>query len=100
MDILPEPLRFDWDSGNIKHLIKHDVSPQEAEEVFSKRPPVAASDVMHSRKERRYFILGITTFNRRLFIVFTIRRNNIRVISARDMTQEEEDAYEELENNS
>ncbi len=100
MDILPEPISFDWDAGNINHLSKHEVSPQEAEEIFSKQPPIAPRDMEHSVQERRYFILGKTRFNRRLFAIFTIRKSKVRVISARDMTQAEEDAYEELESNS
>lgn len=100
MDILPEPINFDWDSSNISHLLKHDVSPQEVEEVFSKQPRITSRDINHSLRDRRHFMLGKTRSRRRLFIVFTIRQNKVRVISARDMTQAEKDAYEELEKNS
>jgi uncharacterized DUF497 family protein len=49
MDILPEPISFDWDNGNLpKNLHKHDVSYQEAEEMFSNDPLVITSDIQHS----------------------------------------------------
>jgi len=102
MDILPEPTAFDWDRGNIdKNLKKHDVTPQEAEEVFSNEPLVLASDIKHSTsKGRRFFALGKTKTGRRLFVAFMIRGNKIRVISIRDMTKAEGDAYENYEENS
>lgn len=102
MDILPEPIAFQWDAGNIdKNLRKHDVTVQEAEEVFSNEPLIVSSDKEHSTsRERRWFALGKTRSNRRLFTVFTIRNNNIRIISIRDMTEAEEDVYENYEENS
>ncbi len=65
------------------------------------KPFVMAADREHStNKERRMFALGKTNADRRLFIAFTIRRNKIRVISARDMTTAEKDAYEDFEEDS
>ena len=43
-------------------------------------------------------MLGHTDPGRRLFIVFTVRNNRIRVISARDMSRKERKIYEELGN--
>lgn len=40
-------------------------------------------DGPNSRREDRYYVLGKTDNERLLFIVFTIRNNKIRVISAR-----------------
>lgn len=98
MEILPDPTAFDWDDGNLhKNITKHDVSWQESEEMFSNKPLVLAHDLKHSNaKERRLFALGKTKANRRLFVVFTIRDNKIRVISARDMTRAEDNAYEDF----
>ena len=41
-----------------------------------------------------YFALGETDIGRLLFVVFTIRNNLIRVISARDMNRRERKVYE------
>ena len=99
MEILPEPVAFQWDRGNLhKNIAKHDVSWQEAEEIFGNKPLVLSQDLKHTTaKERRMLALGKTKANRKLFIAFTIRINKIRVISARAMTRAEEDAYEDFE---
>ncbi|MBA3071645.1 MAG: BrnT family toxin, partial [Nitrospirae bacterium] len=55
---------------------------------------IAVQDAQHSQKEPRYFALGCTDAGRHLFIVFTIRENLIRVISARDMNRKERRLYE------
>jgi uncharacterized protein len=102
MDILPEPISFEWDNGNLpKNLQKHDVTYQEAEEIFSNDPLIVTSDTEHSLPyERRYWALGRTRSNRRLFAAFTIRDNKVSVISVRSMTEIEEEVYEEFEKDS
>ena len=90
---------FDWDQGNIKkNWERHKVSFIECEEVFFNRPLVVLEDTSHSKSEGRYYALGRTNDDRHLFIVFTIRNNRIRVISARDMNRRERRVYgEEIE---
>jgi len=39
--------------------------------------------------------LGVTNEGRFLFVVFTIRRGRIRVVSARDMNKKERNIYHE-----
>ena len=86
---------FDWDEGNLlKNWEKHRVSASECEQVFFNRPLVAGLDAKHSGKEARYFALGIADSGRGLFIVFTLRRKKIRVISARDMSRRERKVFE------
>jgi uncharacterized DUF497 family protein len=64
---------------------------------FFQEPLVVRSDVRHSKGENRYYVLGQTGAGRRLFVVFTVRRKLIRVISARDMNRNETEAYERYE---
>jgi uncharacterized DUF497 family protein len=52
-------------------------------------------DESHSKFEPRYYVLGRSNDGRHLFIVFTIRRNKIRVISARNMSRRERRIYRE-----
>ena len=73
------------------------MTPEEAEDVFFHEPLVVRSDVRHSKSEKRYYALGQTGARRRLFVVFTVRRKLIRVISARDMNRNETEAYERYE---
>ena len=85
---------FDWDDGNrTKNWIKHQVSTAECEELFFNLPLLFADDSQHSQEEKRYYVLGQTNAGRLLFIAFTIRSNKIRVISARDMSHKERQAY-------
>lgn len=86
---------FDWDDANRnKNWIRHSVTPLECEEIFFNLPLLLQPDAPHSKQEIRYFVLGKTNGERRLFIAFTVRKKKIRVISARDMSKKERDRYE------
>ena len=102
MQILPEFKGFDWDMGNLeKNLRKHNVTTQEAEELFASEPFVMRRDDHHSsQSEERIQALGKTKAGRKLFIAFTLRNNKVRVISVRYMTPQEVQAYEKLEKHS
>lgn len=92
---LPVPLAFDWDQANIEKNWKiHKVHYKEAEEVFFNRPLKTLKDIKHSQKEDRFIALGITNQKRKLHIVFTIREQKIRVISARNQSKKERKIYE------
>ena len=87
---------FDWDDGNLeKNWELHRVPFWEAEEVFFNEPLVVTPDREHSVSELRYLALGRTDSGRRFFICFTVRRDLIRVISARDMKRRELRSYEQ-----
>jgi uncharacterized protein len=87
---------FDWDEGNLlKNWESHRVSASECEQLFFNQPLVTGPDEAHSRDEIRRYALGVTDAGRRLFVVFTIRRRTIRVISARDMSRQERKVYDE-----
>ena len=91
---LPEFEGFDWDKGNLnKNWITHEVTPQEAEQVFFNSPLIVADDIKHSKIEKRYVALGQTDEKRYIFIVFTMRKQLLRVISARDMNRKERKVY-------
>ena len=93
-DPLNECVGFDWDDANIdKNWDRHQVTQEEAEDVFFNEPLIVRSDLRHSKKEKRYYALGQTANDRRLFVSFTIRRKLIRVISVRDMNHKEQSLY-------
>lgn len=95
MRLFIKPIQFIWDKGNIdKNLTKHGITNTECEEVFFDDKKVIFKDVLHSGKELRFIILGKTKFGRLLFIVFTLRKNKIRIISARDINKKEIKLYE------
>jgi uncharacterized DUF497 family protein len=96
-DILQKCIGFDWDEGNLlKNWEKHRVSASECEQVFFNRPLVSLPDPAHFHVEPRFYALGQTDAARYLFVVFTVRHDLVRVISARDMSGKERKAYEGL----
>jgi uncharacterized protein len=87
---------FEWDDANReKNWLAHQVEWTEAEEAFVSTPVLVLPDTRHSRGEDRLVLLGRTLADRRLVVVFTIRNNRIRVISARDMSKKEREMYDE-----
>jgi len=95
MVVLPNLISFQWDKGNLnKNLIKHGVGSSETEEVFYDKYKKIFKDRLHSGKEERLRIIGKTKKNKLLFIVFMIRNNKVRVISARDLNKKEVYLYE------
>jgi uncharacterized DUF497 family protein len=90
-----EATEFEWDGGNAeKNWLRHRVSQSESEQVFFNRPLVLAKDEHHSKEELRWYALGGTDAGRLLFVVYTLRGEKVRVISARDMTPRERKDYE------
>ncbi len=89
---LPKILIFEWDNGNLEHIKKHKAEHDECEDVFFDNPLYFA-DEKHSEKEDRFLGYGLTNGNRLLMVVFTIRNDKIRVVSARDQHKKEREIY-------
>jgi len=90
MIVIKEPIAFEWDEGNHdKNQIKHQVTLVEAEEVFLDQHKKISKDLLHSKTEDRYLIIGHTKNSRKLFMVFTLRKQKVRIISARDLNKRE-----------
>lgn len=95
MKVLPKLLSFEWDSGNIsKNLAKHLISPNVAEEPFSDKDLLSFPDPTHSQTENRYHLIGQTKLKDILFITYTLRKDKIRIISARVANKKERSFYE------
>jgi len=92
-------IEFDWDLWNIqKNEVKHGVSSLEAESCFYDDHLKIYEDQKHSTKEeRRYIAYGKSMEGRTLMVGFTIRRNKIRIITARTASRKERSVYEEKE---
>ena len=87
---------FEWDKGNSeKNWAKHQVLKSECEQIFFNKPLVVTDSHKQGLVEKRWYLLGRTDLDRKMFIVFTIRNNLIRVISARDMSKKEREIYYE-----
>jgi uncharacterized DUF497 family protein len=89
---------FDWDEGNAPKIwTRHAVSQGECEQLFFVEPLLIAPDPKHSGGEERWAALGRTADGRTLAIVFTLRGDLIRPISARDMNRRERALYAKAE---
>ena len=89
---------FDWDKGNeLESWLKHNITKQECEEIFFNRPFIVANEENHSKYEERFYCFGETNMKKGLFLFFTTRNNKIRVISARNMSKKEKEAYKKNE---
>jgi uncharacterized protein len=96
-EILAKCTGFDWDEQNAeKNWVTHRIAFWECEEVFFNEPFIVAKDAKHSSTER-FYALGQTNGGRLVFVVFTVRNNLIRVISARGMTRKEKEVYQSYE---
>ena len=80
-----------------KLLARHRVSLAECEQVFFNEPLVIAEDTVHSIDEQRWAAWGRTAEGRALAVVFTLRGDRIRPLSAHDMNRKERRRYAEIE---
>jgi uncharacterized DUF497 family protein len=71
---------FDWDSANIEHIARHNVTPEEAEQVIQNVPLDAPAELRNG--EKRTVNLGKTDAGRVLVVVVTERNSMYRVVSA------------------
>lgn len=95
-ELLNKCIGFEWDKGNtLKNWERHKVTQGECEQVFFNEPLVVFDDLKHSQEEQRMYLLGATDSGRLLFLVFTIRKKLLRVVSARDMNKKERKLYNE-----
>ena len=92
-----ESFVFEWDEGNQeKNKDKHGVEVKEIEEVFYAKHMVLPLGIQISPKteEERFGIIGPSKKDKILHIVFTIREDRVRPISARPAHKKEKELYE------
>ena len=79
---------FNWDDRNIEHIARHNIIPDEVEEVF-------LSDVLVRKgRDNRLVVYGTTDSGRFLLVVAVMKLIGIiRIITARDMTHSERRYY-------
>ena len=89
-------LRFEWDERKaFLNQTKHGVSFDEATTVFIDPLADIFDDEAHSIEEEREIIIGHSFSNRLLLVCFTERGETTRIISARKVTRDERQKYEE-----
>jgi uncharacterized DUF497 family protein len=86
-----ELLGFDWDDANRDHILRHGVIPGEVEEAVTRKNVVFAGKTV--KREKRWKLFGKTLAGRYLVVVFTVRRNLFRAVTAYDMNANERRVY-------
>lgn len=75
---------FEWNEANIEHIARHGVTPEEVEEACDNRPLIlkgrSGTYLIYSQSDAGRFILTIANYR---------GNGTIRVITARDMTENE-----------
>jgi uncharacterized DUF497 family protein len=92
-------IEFFWDEKKFQqNLIKHKVSFEEAKTVFSDENARLVDDPDHSEDEDRFILIGLSFALKVLTVVhcYHDNDNNIRIISARKSTKNEERQYKEF----
>ncbi len=82
---------FDWDAGNVGHILRHGVMPAEVEEAANGQNVVVPARTTSG--EARWRLYGKTAAGRYLAIVFTIRERRFRAVTAHDMNIRERKLY-------
>src|SRR5262245_26396346 len=89
-------LRFDWDVSNIAHLARHDVRPEEAEQILT--GDILDLDYRVTEDgEERWTVVGQTTAGRVLIVVWTMLDDgSYRAITVYPATKSLESVYRRL----
>ncbi len=83
---------FQWDEWNTDKVQKR-ISVYESESVFSDPDAVVVEDDKHSQDEERYNIIGKSHSGNYLYVTFTLRNEEIRIISARKAKDKEKQKF-------
>lgn len=86
---------YEWDPAKAKaNFSKHEVRFADAVSVFEDELALTVRD-SYSEDEERWITMGTDALGRLLVVVYSWRRNRIRVISARRASRREQRQYEE-----
>ncbi len=89
-------MKFEWDDEkNTINKKKHGISFETASKVFADPYYIEVYDSEHSSDEDRYIAIGLVEDV--LFVVFTERKESLRLISARLATEKERRFYYDSE---
>lgn len=89
-------MNFEWDQNKeTSNRKKHGVGFSEAMTIFNDPFELTIADPDHSSEEYRFLSIGHSNFGKLLIVSYTERyENNIRLISARKATNQEQNYYE------
>ena len=79
---MEDDLAFDWDKANVEHIRGHGVTPDEVLEVFANEASDLRYEVVNG--EERWTSVGHTNALRILVVVWTMRGESVRTVTAFD----------------
>jgi uncharacterized protein len=86
-------MEFEWDEAKaVANLAKHGVSFEDASSIFSDDDSITEEDTRYQYDERRFMITGFID-ERLHVVVYTLRADCIRLISARRANDREQKKY-------
>ena len=89
-------MRFEWDDNKAKsNFLKHGITFEKAVTVFADPYLLFTEDSKHSEQEEREWAIGEAENGSMIVVIFTMRNEKIRIISARKATKRERKRYEE-----
>ena len=94
-------MNFEWDEEKESiNIAKHGIDFSTAALVFGDNNRLEKFDTLHSIDEDRYITIGqIGGIAIVVMVVYTARKDAIRILSARLATKKEKEAYYNAENN-
>lgn len=91
-------MQFEWDRRKeTSNRRKHGVGFREAATVFGDPLATTFPDIDHSAFEDRFLTIGASASGRLLVVAHAESGENIRIISARQVTRRERKFYEEAD---
>jgi uncharacterized DUF497 family protein len=88
-------IEIEWDPSEARaNLRKHQVAFREAATVLRDPLAITIFDPDHSKEEDRSISIGRSSGGRVLLVAHTDRGDRTRIISARELTRAEREAYE------
>jgi len=89
-------MRFNWDKNKAEsNFRKHGITFEDAVTIFADPYLLFTEDIKHSEEEEREWAIGESENGLILVVVFTMRQEIFRIISARKATKKERKRYEE-----
>ena len=88
---MDEAIRFDWDKANTVHIALHGVKPAEAEQALENDPVDLDYEVVGA--EDRWTSIGHTDRLRVLKLVWSLRGEAVRVVTALEASKNEAREY-------
>jgi uncharacterized DUF497 family protein len=82
---------FDWGTHNAGHVARHGVAPAEVEEAVER--PHAITPAKDAAGEKRWKFFGTSAAGRYLVVVFTLRDDRLRPVTAHTMNRRERRIY-------